>query len=392
VTDALPKGTALQDGAFVIERTLAESGLAITYAARDEKLQRTVALKELFLSGCRRDLATHQVLPAGQLSHRAFEEERAHFLEEARSLAPFRHPHIVAVHTFFEENNTAYMAMEYLQGQTLLQAIEARGRLPEREVLRIAAQLCEALGAVHAAHRLHRDLKPDNIMLTEEGRAVLLDFGLSTHLTGDDAYGTRQLDTILRFGTPGYAPLEQYTRSGTASAATDVYALGATLYHLLTGEAPPPATDRAFGTRLEAPHRLHRGVSTPVSDAVLWALRMKPASRPPTIAVFADRLFGRDNVQFARAQLLDVLAQRTSLLRQQDVARRVAAAQVFITTSQRAPASPLPTNVPHKTAPLPPDEDSGCLQAAVVVYFVIWTFAAVVGAIALLARLVMFGW
>jgi serine/threonine protein kinase len=390
VTDALPKDSALQDGAFFIEDVLAQSSFAITYVARDDRLQRTVALKELFLTGCRRDISTHQVLPAGLLTPRDFERERAHFLEEARALAPFRHPHIVAVHSFFEENNTAYMAMEYLRGQTLHQLLETRGRLPEKEVLRIAAQLCDALEAVHAARRLHRDLKPENIMLSENGRAVLLDFGLSTLLTSDD-HSTRRLDSALRFGTPGYAPLEQYTQSGAVSATADVYALGATLYHLLTGAAPPPATDRAFGSRLEAPHRLRLGVSTHVSDALLWALRLKPTSRPPTIRVFADRLFGRDNVRFARAQLLDIFRQRSALLHQQEIARQSTAVQ--IATASRTSTAPLSVRTPPaNTAPLGRDEDSGCLQAAVVVYFVIWTFAAIVGAIALTARLVMFGW
>jgi serine/threonine-protein kinase len=397
VTDALPEGAALQNGAFVVECILAQSSFAITYAARDEKLRRAVALKELFLSGCRRDLVTGEVLPAGLLSHREFENERAHFLAEARALAPFRHPHIVAVHAFFEEHNTAYMAMEYLRGQTLLQVLETRGRLPEKEVLRLAAQLCEAIEAVHGAHRLHRDLKPENVMLAEDGRIVLLDFGLSTHFDGGDAYGTRRLDAILRYGTPGYAPLEQYTQSGAVSTATDVYALGATLYHLLTGQAPPPATDRAFGARLEAPHRLRPGMSAPVSDAILWALRMKPESRPPTVQAFAERLFGRDNVQLARVQLLGVLVQHNAALQQQEATRRADAAMHALQSARSAPAHPptgqLPAIAPlRNTAPLPPDEDSGCWQAAIVVYFVIWAFAAIVGAIAFLARLVMFGW
>jgi F-box protein 11 len=396
--DALPSGAPLQSGAFVVEATLARSGFGLTYRARDETLRREVALKEFFPSGCRRDPATRGVVPAGLLSSADFAEGRARFLQEARALALFRHPNIVAVHSFFEENNTAYLAMEFLRGSTLLQAIETRGRFSQHETLQIAAQLCNALETVHRAGRLHRDLKPDNIILCHDGRAVIVDFGLSTRFVGDDAYGTRQLDDSQRFGTPGYAPLEQYTQSGHVSEATDIYALGATLYHAFTGQAPPPATDRAFGAKLEAPQRLH-GASTPVGDALLWALRMKPAARPPSVRAFADRLFAPDDIASARAELIEVLAARARTrgqhkLQNQTAARRASTpASANPTRAMTGRIVTTPRQVQHPdTSPQPQDDDSSCFQFAFIAYLMVWLLAAMICAGAFFARMVMFGW
>jgi F-box protein 11 len=400
VTDALIANVALHDGDFVIQRTLARSAFAITYQARDEKLRREVAIKEYFPFGCRREASTNRVLPDGLLSLSEFEDGRARFLEEARALAPFHHPHIVAVHTFFEANNTAYMVMEYLRGQTLLQLLEEKKRLDEGEVLRIARQLCEALEAVHAANRLHRDLKPENIMQTEARRIVLLDFGLSTRFESDDGYGTRQLGQALRFGTPGYAPLEQYTQAGAVSAATDVYALGATLYHLLTGETPPPATDRAFGARLESPRKWNPQLSTPVCDALLWALRMKPEARPQSVRDFAERLFGRDNIKFARAQFLQLLHLRREVLQREEKQLEVLRIQALQNAAQSTPLAPTsPTRTMTGAPPTsshpnsaPPEEDSGCFQAAFLIYFLLWFFAAFFCVALFSARVLLFGW
>jgi serine/threonine protein kinase len=394
VTDVLLAGATLHGGDYTIRRVLARSVFAVTYEARDEKLRRDVAIKEYFPSGCQRDPSSYRVLPTGLVSPSSFEDGRARFLEEARALAPFHHPHIVAVYTFFEENNTVYMVMEYLQGQTLLQVLEERKQLPEREVLRIASQLCAALEAVHEANRLHRDLKPENVMLSGE-RIVLLDFGLSTRFAADN-YSTRQLDEALRFGTPGYAPLEQYTHSGAVSAATDLYALGATLYHLLTGQAPPPATDRAFGTRLEAPQHLNPRISSIASDAILWALRMKPESRPASVRDFARRLFGYDNIQSARAELLALLEWRSKNL-QHRLARQSSSWAHLGHTRSTPPPNPTRTMtgtapVSKTTAPLPPEEDSGCFQVAFILYFILWGLGALLCIAVFLVRVLLFGW
>lgn len=391
--DALPFNAPLQNGAFVVERVLARSGFGLTYRARDETLQRSVALKEFFPSGCRRDPFTSEVQPAGLLSVADFEDGRARFLEEARALALFHHPNIVAVHGFFQENHTAYLAMEFLEGQTLHEHLQSRGALGEREMLRLASQLCDALATVHHAHRLHRDLKPDNVVLCNDNRVVIVDFGLSTRFVGDDAYGTRQLDNAQRFGTPGYAPLEQYTQSGRVSQTSDIYALGATLYHALTGHAPPPATDRAFGSPLE-PIRHFQSVSTPVKEAIEWALEMKPEARPPSVRAFADRFFARDQSAQVKSQLLGVLTARSVQLQQREAAHRLITSQVpnLPTRTMTGAVLTAPESAPPSTQPLPQADDSGCFQFAFAAYLVLWLLAGLICVGGFLARIVIFGW
>ncbi len=368
-SDALAPGIGLHGGALKIVRVLAHSNFAITYVARDDHLQREVAVKEFFPFGCRRDATTLGVLPPAIAPAEDFTSARAQFVEEARMLAQFHHPGVVAVHAFFEANNTAYMVMELLAGSTLREQLETRGRFPQSEVLELAQKIGATLEAVHAAHLLHRDLKPDNIFACDDGRMVLLDFGLSTRLEAD-AYGTRRLDSLTRFGTPGYAPPEQYTQGSAQNAAADVYSLGATLYHLLTGTAPPPAPDRAFGALSEAPVRLVAGVSTPVSHAIMRALRLKPPQRPQSVRAFLKLLNIGGETEAARAAMLGVLRARVRQLKQLEKSQR--AEQFAITQKLQIPAAAKTQKLDAHT------EDSGCLQFAFVAYLMLWLIAAVV--------------
>lgn len=367
--DALAPGTALHGGALKIARVLAHSNFAITYAARDEHLRREVAVKEFFPFGCRRDGASLGVLAPAIAPAEDFTAARAQFLEEARMLAQLRHPGVVAVHAFFEANNTVYMVMELLAGSTLREQLERRGRFSQSEVLGLAQKIGATLEAVHDAHLLHRDLKPDNVFACDDGRLVLLDFGLSTRLEAD-AYGTRRLDSLTRFGTPGYAPPEQYTQGSAQNAAADVYSLGATLYHLLTGNAPPPAPDRAFGEVLEAPSRIVAGVSTPVSHAIMRALRLRPQQRPQSVRAFLSLLNIGTETEAARAAVLGVLRLRIRQLRQLEKFQRTQ--QVATTQNLQKPATTKTQKLDAKA------DDSGCLQFAFVAYLMVWLIAAVV--------------
>ena len=159
------------------------------------------------------------------------------------------------VYGTFEENNTAYMVMELLRGKTLGQLVEERGPLPEAEAIGYIRRVGEALIVVHEASLLHRDLKPDNIMLTGDGEVVLIDFGTAR------AFAAGKTGRMTTMVTPGYAPLEQYGQSVRFGPFTDVYALAATLYHVLTGQMPAPATDRASGVDLVPPRTLNPAVS-----------------------------------------------------------------------------------------------------------------------------------
>jgi serine/threonine-protein kinase len=365
--DVLPAGSRLQEGNFVIENLLAAGSFGITYLARDHILNRPVVIKEYFPAGCQR--IDEKIIPQNNHDSEnivAFATARERFLEEARVLAQFRHPGIVGVYNFFEANNTAYMVMEYLQGQTLLEVLEARGKLPPDEVFHIARELCAALEVVHEAGMLHRDIKPGNVIWCDDGRVVLVDFGLSERFDSGNSHATRPLDTALRFGTPGYAPLEQYTHSAQLGPPSDIYALGATLYHLCCGQTPLPATDRACGVELPSPQCAH-----PIlSECILWAMSLQITTRPVSVGGFLERLNEADAALSARLQLVRILQRRG----EQKAARdRVAARR--LAQQETAPAA----------------DDAGCMKVAFILYLSVWGFAAAVWFIFLFVRFVLVG-
>jgi serine/threonine protein kinase len=220
------------------------------------------------------------------LSAESFEESRAKFSDDARVLARFRHPGIVEVYAVWEGNNTVYLAMELLQGRTFAQILSERGRpLDEVEVLSAVRQASEALREVHAAGLLHRDLKPDNLMQTDDGRVVLIDFGAAKELSNGPR--TQAHSVVV---TPGYAPLEQYAQRARRGAYTDIYALCATLYHLLTNQIPPAASDRAVGVELTPIRALNSRVSEKLAAAIESGLEIEIAKRPQNIEAWQAKL------------------------------------------------------------------------------------------------------
>src|SRR4051812_31887742 len=279
---ALRPGTQLQGGLYAVGKMLGQGGFGITYLGSDSRARRPVAIKEFFPQGAAR--SGQNVHPATTLVTADYTGGRDKFLDEARVLAQFHHPGIVDVYPAFEENNTAYMVMEYLRGTSLEGLLEERGLLPEREAVGYIVRVGEALQVVHAASLLHRDIKPGNIMLTDDGRVVLIDFGTARTYT---AGKTGRMTTMV---TPGYAPLEQYGQKVRFGPFTDIYALGATLYHLLTGHMPADATDRVTGVVLQAPHEVNSAVSEGVSAAVMWAMEIRVDQRPQTVGVFTAAL------------------------------------------------------------------------------------------------------
>jgi serine/threonine protein kinase len=281
-SSALPPGTQLQGGLYAVGKMLGQGGFGITYLGSDSQARRPVAIKEFFPHGSAR--SGRDVHPATTLVAADYTGGRAKFFDEARVLAQFHHPGIVDVYTAFEENNTAYMVMEYLRGTSLEGLLEERGLLPEREAVGYIVRVGEALQVVHAANLLHRDIKPGNIMLTDDGRIVLIDFGTARTYT---AGKTGRMTTMV---TPGYAPLEQYGQKVRFGPFTDIYALGATLYHLLTGHMPADATDRVTGVALKAPHEVNPAVDEEVSAAVMWAMEIRVDQRPQTVGVFTAAL------------------------------------------------------------------------------------------------------
>ena len=290
---ALPIGTKLQNGAFTIGKILGQGGFGITYCGSDTRLNRVVAIKEFFPVGCTRvglDVHSHGLFDVASYSN-----ARAKFLQEAQSLAQFRHAGIVHVYTFCEENNTAYLVMEFLRGQTLSQLVESRGALLEKEAVEIIEEVCAAVEELHNQKTLHRDIKPDNIILCDDGRVVLIDFGLTKKVEETLGSSTRQLTATTRFGSDGFAPPEQYLKSGIMGTYSDVYALGATLYFLLTGKVPPSAMERLAGEELTPPENLKQ-INQNVNDAVMRAMGLKRDLRLQTLNSLKLSLLEEPNI------------------------------------------------------------------------------------------------
>jgi serine/threonine-protein kinase len=263
---------------------LGQGGFGITYLGGEAALDRPVAIKELFPQGCTRQGTT--VHPSGTVTPADFHADKERFIQEARVLAKFHHRGIVQVYAFFEENSTAYIVMEFVKGETLQELVETRGPLPEKEVVNYITQAADALSAVHEAGLLHRDIKPENLMLTDDGRVVLVDFGTAR------AFASGKAKHMTAMLTRGYAPPEQYVEDAKFGPFTDIYALGATCYHLLTGQIPVQPMERYRNVELHSPHELNHEVSQTVSDAVMRAMEMKADQRPQSAQDFIKALTG----------------------------------------------------------------------------------------------------
>ena len=248
-----------------------------------------VALKEFFVSDfCNRDEKTGQVSVATKSKVELIDKLKKKFMDEARALFKMKHPGIVRVIDVFGENGTAYYAMEYIDGQSLSDVMKKRARLPEAEAVDYIRQVAEALKYVHSLNRLHLDIKPGNIMLGREGKAILIDFGASKHY--DDETG-ENTSTLLGINTKGYAPVEQVHQSFKSfSPATDIYALGATLYKLLTGITPPPSTMLVSEEATLSP--LPSTISPSTNKAVESAMQLLRKHRPQTIDAWMQLLSG----------------------------------------------------------------------------------------------------
>lgn len=215
------------------------------------------------------------------------EQANEQFLQEASILARLDHPNLPKVSDFFQQDDRAYLVMDFVPGKDLREVIlDTWGRgepLSEEQVLNWAEQIVDALDYLHTHEPpvLHRDIKPANLKLTPSNRIKLVDFGLVKLMNQDDA---RTITVVQGRGTVLYTPLEQYgDDSGHTDPRSDIYALGATLYHLLTGQAPPSAKARFLNPgRLHPPRQLNRQLGEAVSEAVLWAMEMHPDQRPET--------------------------------------------------------------------------------------------------------------
>ena len=285
--DALPPGTTLLGGAFELNEVLGRGGFGITYRATNRRRERDVAIKELFTFGCKRD--RKNVVAEGE-NALLFQQARARFQEQARDLVPLRHSNIVRVYELFEENGTLYLVMELLRGQTLLEVVESRGALPESEAQDTIRKVGGALEAVHNLGLLHLDIKPENVWQISDNRLVLMDFDLVQKRPRGADFQTRPLGETFQSGTPGYAPLEQYSNVAPFSPATDIYALGATLFHLVVGKAPPSPLENLGEGAPPIPENL----SINLRETLRCSLEPQPENRPQSVHEFLDLLDGRE--------------------------------------------------------------------------------------------------
>ena len=283
----LQPNTTLQGGKYRIERVLGQGGFGNTYVGYNTEFEETVAIKEFFMKGVtERDETTSVVSVSNADNVQQFEEQREKFKKEARRLRKLKNEHIVKVHDLFEENGTAYYVMDYIDGESLAEKMKKTGQpFTEAEVRSILSQILEALKEVHQNEIWHLDLKPGNIMVDKQGNAYLIDFGASKQIR---ANGSMTTSTALCY-TPGYAPNEQigqmYDRFGPW---TDIYALGATIYNLLTNKKPPMAID--IEEDEEDAFDFPNTVSDGMRKMIVWMMQPKRKARPQSVEEILQKL------------------------------------------------------------------------------------------------------
>ncbi len=295
---ALPAGHRL--GGYRIERVLGSGGFGITYYARDIDIGKLVAIKEYLPNEFALRTGTGAVAPksADDQAHYQWGLER--FLEEARTLARFKHSHLNKVYRFFEDNGTAYIVLEYIEGETLSQILRREGQLDAARLERLLKELLSGLEEMHKAGFVHRDIKPGNIMLRENGAAVLLDFGAARQAIGQRS---KYITSIL---TPGYAPIEQYSPKGDDIGPwTDLYALGMVAYRCISGIADGALLDAAARARLARKSKKGTDLAPAVEldkshhdscllKAVDWCIQVYGDERPQNTADMREVLAGNE--------------------------------------------------------------------------------------------------
>jgi serine/threonine protein kinase len=272
---ALPEGYRLQE--YTITGLLGFGEFGITYAARDNNLNKVVAIKEYLPS----DLAVRgdgsTISAKSDQDKDSFDWGLERFLDEARTVALFDHPNIVRIHRFFEQNGTGYIVMEYIDGKTLSAELKEQGTLDEAELRRWLWPVIDGLKIVHKHGFLHRDIKPQNIMMRENGRPCLLDFGAARLAMGGR---TCSLTSIM---TPGFAPLEQYQTKGQGPW-TDIYGLAAVMYTCIAGAKPQDALDRVTDDSLLSPETDSDETYSPhLLEGIVTALAVAPRDRPQSL-------------------------------------------------------------------------------------------------------------
>ena len=276
----------LQEGDLVqwyrIEKVLGRGGFGVTYLATDTNLDHKVAIKEYLPGWAVQRGEDNSLMPINEEARQEFDLGVGNFLREARTLVKFRHPNIVRVMTVFEANSTAYLVMEYEEGEEFKSYVQRGDGVDEQSLQSLILRIADGLDQVHQYGFLHRDIKPVNLIIRNDGTPVLLDFGAARPTDGEAGKHTA-------FVSAGYTPIEQYQEGEGMEVGpwTDIYSLGATLYYAISGETPIGPTGRLAALVSKAPDPLQPAIevgagrySEPFLEAIDWALRFKSSERP----------------------------------------------------------------------------------------------------------------
>ncbi len=280
---------SILNGKYLAGKVLGEGGFGITYLGWDLNLDLKIAIKEYYPTGfvTRENTVTATVTPYTGEKTEFFTEGRDKFVNEAKSLAKFYTlPGIVSVKDFFLENGTAYIVMEFVEGETLKQRLlQSGGKLPAAQVLEMMKPLMRSLEEIHKAGIIHRDISPDNLMITKEGNVKLLDFGAARDF--EDS-GNKSLSVMLK---PGYAPEEQYRSRGKQGPWTDVYALCATIYRAIAGVTPDESIERMQNDQVKTPFQLGISIASHEETALFKGMAVMQKDRYQNIAELYKALY-----------------------------------------------------------------------------------------------------
>lgn len=270
---------------YVIGEVLGAGGFGVSYKAWDMKLDTVIAVKEYYPSGIvNRTPGTKEVIMYARKKEREYEFGKERFLNEARNMAKFNsEKNIVNVFEFFEENSTAYIVMEFLDGITLSDYLRSTGKVGVEKSIDVTNAICDALTKLHAEGIIHRDISPDNIFMCKDGGIKLIDFGTARFAMDEN----KQMTIVLK---PGFAPPEQYEKINKQGPWTDLYALGATLYYILTGIKPEESTNRKVKDSLKYPHELDPKIPINLSNTIMKAMAVEVSMRFKTVKEFTDAL------------------------------------------------------------------------------------------------------
>lgn len=283
---------SLKNGRFIIKQILGSGGFGVTYSVLEQRTGKLFAIKSL---------------NPIQQSQSDFAEKQEKFVNEALRLKGCSHPYIVKVHELIQEDGLWGMVMEFIEGDDLGIYLDKHGQLSEDKALRYINQVGQALEYVHQQSFLHRDIKPNNIILRDGKEAVLIDFGLARE------FSIGKTLSMTNSKTEGYAPVEQYERQGKFGTFTDVYGLAATLYSLLTGEVPFPANFRKQGIPLPSPKQFNPRISNRVNDAIIKGMALEPQNRTQTIREWLDLVNPKSQIEKLKTVRMDYTQLRNLL-------------------------------------------------------------------------------